>query len=195
MFSKLLTLEKVKKNPPKYTFALQNLKNKISNIGVKSNSSSRVSSGNLNSSYSKIMNEGYENNRRQSESSISKLSFNTSGSSKGIYQQIPAAVAVSNPSIKSKKYLKEYHLNHSTEVLPSMGSNYQNMDIIFESGEREDLTKTAWNPKNGRNEFNELKSGPFQDSRFNSKIGNAVRYESAYTAVGESYNNKGSLSY
>lgn len=191
MFSKLHTLEKVKKNPPKYTFALQNLKNRISNIGVKSNSSSRVSSGNLNDSYSKIMNEGYENNRRQSESSISKISFNTNGSSKGIYQQVPAAVAVSNPAIRSKKYLKEYHLNHSTEILPSMNSNYHNMDIIFEKGEKEDLTRTGWNQKNGRNDYNEFKAGPFPNSKFNSKSGNVVRYEPAYSAVSENYEHKG----
>ena len=64
MFDKLTTFEKAKKNPPKYTFAFQNLKS-VMVRPVYSQTNSRLSSGSLTNKLGQASKEALDAKRRE----------------------------------------------------------------------------------------------------------------------------------
>ncbi|CAI2372629.1 unnamed protein product [Moneuplotes crassus] len=133
LYSKLSSIEKGKKSPPKFSFAFQNIRNKIKEKTF-GKTSARLSSGSRSSKYPEISQEKYASNSRERKPSM------INPNSSGFLKQAPAV----DISKKNKRKIHEGYMNQSTELPMSSNGHYSNMDIIIESeGPEENMSSTS----------------------------------------------------
>ena len=144
MYSKLSSIEKGKKSAPKFTFAFQNVRNKIREKKF-GKTSSRISSGRSSTKYPNIVRDRSLGSQKEIPKSNSRMNYKAQKNANVLLQQVPA-VAVSKPNLK--KNLNEQFLNNSVEMpTTSIRGHYSNMDIILEHEGKEDNISNFGTPK------------------------------------------------